>query len=612
MISRHSTYCSCWTLSLLIMLLAIPAVAWSQTPADSIKGKGAKGFNALRHSLQGSFRGKNYSFENKRWFDNLYITTGGATEAFMNTNLDLDQGWGYNVGVGKYLSRHHSVRMTFDMMRNQRTLGSSLQRYGGSVAHLFNITSTMFGYNPNRRMEVSTIEGLGYVRSSIDDEVRHGYRGFLGLQFKFHAAPNFDVSVEPLVAANSRQATLAERTDRGYSLSYGLGANLRYFFHDRSFVPSAEINHLVYGFFFSASIGAQMQLSDLSGSEVGPSASLSVGRWIVPGFGMRLTGTMATDTWHLAEYPAESEISKAGYRRYENTSYLSGRGELVFEPFVFFKRYDEENKFQMKLSAGVEAGWLSKENYDAPVRKGFYGFTGGIQFGYRWDEDKLIYLEPRFTQARYRMGYEHLNAYRSFADNLLSLNLGFEVDSPILTRRGINEAMRPYFRQQFLLALEGGINHPIQSRRYNDRAYIDYQVGLLAQYLLTPLQGVGLHLDANRVSMDVYNGHQQFNTASAALQYRFDATSAILGYYPGRKVTLHLFAGPVATALRRSGETRFEFGAEAGFSVRYNFKEYFGIYLAPQIRLYPSDFLPNELSGWDKVCSAMAGISFKL
>lgn len=573
-----------------------------------------KGFNALRHTLQGAYKGKDFEFENKRWYDNLYITAGASAEEFMNTNLDLDMGWGANVGVGKYLSRKHSLRATFDWMQNNRMLGSSLKRYGASVAHLYNISANMMGYNPNRRLEVSTIEGVGYVASSISDTYKHGFRTYLGLQFKFHASPHFDVSVEPLFALNSRNTTHALATQRPYSLSYGIGANARYLIHDATFKPQAEINHLIYGYFYSASLGAQMQISDLEGRRPGPAFSLSAGRWIVPGLGMRFTGSVATDTWHLADYKANALSNDKDYSMYENTSYLSGRGELLIDPFIFFRRIDEERRFQMKLATGVELGWVSKENYDQPLRTGYYGLTAGLQFAYRCDEDKLLYIEPRFTQARYRREYEHIKAFRHFADNLVSINVGVEVCSPILTRSSMHEAMKMHFRRQFLVSVEGGINYPIQSRRYNDKAYIDYQAGLVAQYLLTPLQGAAVHFDASRIRVDHSLGHREYNVLSTALQYRFDATSAILGYYPNRRVNVSLFGGP-GLAVRHNKadkETKSFFFAEGGFNVQYNFKEYFGIYIAPQIRLYPSEFLPNELTGWDKVASIAAGVTFSL
>lgn len=607
--------------------------AQEEAATDTTK---TKGFNALKYALQGAYKGKNEMFGKDRFIDNMYFYAGGSYEDFLQSNLNLDAGWSTSIGVGKLITPYNSVRVSFDYATNRVLLQGSLTRMGVSAAHLFNITSYILGYDPNRRLEFSTLAGGKFQLATLLEEKATGYKGFVGVQAKYHANRSLDFSLEPTIALGSRGITLAKKTDQLYNISYSVGLNARYLIHDRHFVHNPKVGLLKYGNFYSASVGAQIQTSNLEGGGIGPAASLSLGRWLLPGIGLRFTGSVSTDTWHFANYTPEMLENRKGYKMYENTSYFAGRIEGVFNPISFFKHLHEDDKFQIKVLAGGEMGYLTKVNYNQPIKRRYIGFTGGIQLGFRWDEDKLIYIEPRFTQANYSLEYENVIAFKKFSDNLLSLSMGVEIGSPIISRKKVNDSLTPFFERVVLLSLEGGANMPIQTKRYANKMYPDYQGGFLVHYLITPLHSTALHCDINRISVDEEDGYRQYNIISSAIQYRFDLTNMILGYDPERKVNVHLFAGPVAS-IRKSSETaildipsdnygdydninvpkfqepsKFFFGAETGFNVQFNISEYFGFYVAPQIRLYPTDMMPSQCGGMDKIVSAVAGFTLKL
>ena len=160
------------------------------------------------------------------------------------------------------------------------------------------------------------------------------------------------------------------------------------------------------------------------------------------------------------------------------------------------------------------------------------------------------------------------------------------------------------------------------------------QAGIAAHYLLMPAHAVGARIDYSRIIDDSKDGKQPLNVVTAGLQYRLDATNAILGYDPDRRVSLALHAGPILSMRLKvkentdqSGDSdtppvvvvkdkqqgsKIFIGLEAGFQIKYNISEYIGIYVAPQIRIYPSDFLPSGSSRFSTVASVSAGVQFKL
>lgn len=625
------------TPALLLMFVMMVSSAWAQqSDADSTS---IKGFNALDFANQGKWRAGNKPFENKRWCDNLFIQTGVGFEGVVIDHPKLGIGTRTSIAVGKFFSATNAARLDFTYRQNDQPIGNPLKRYGVSASHMFNLSAYMFGYNPNRRFEFSSIEGLGWDFASMDEERASGIRVFLGLQTKYQLNKNFDIFAEPIVSLNNRSLMFTPEKEHVFNLSYGLDLGLRYIFRDASYRQEPYIGRLVYGNFYSASIGMQMQPSNLEGAMLGPTVNLSMGRWIIPGLGIKLTGLASTDTWHRANYDSKLLNKNETYVRSESTSYLGGRLEAVFDPLVFFKRIDEQKKYQVRVSAGGEMGWLSKANYDKPIHENYRGMTGGVQFGYRWDEDKLIYIEPRYSYVYYAIPYEKILAFKNFADHLISLNIGVELASPTLSRKSINDSMKGFFRRVLLVSVEAGANLPIQSKSYNETFYIDYQLGALFTYLFTPTHSVGLHLDVNRVSMDQQNGYRQYNLITTGLQYRYDLTNQVLGYDPERKVQMQFFAGPLLTFRRQPitsvsntvpdnyyGDYDIIFGneeeqekktsvfpgLEAGFTVQFNLKENFGFYVSPQLRIYPSDLLKNDLPGADKICSVMAGFTFTL
>ena len=604
--------------------------------AQSSKKNKPTGFNALEHSLQKRHVKKGVPFENNRLQDNLFFSLQlGVQKISPNGDVKLDGGSNIGLGVGKLFTPSSSARLSFNFAQNGKFIGKPLNRYGLSVDHLFNVTSYILGYDPNRRLELSTVEGIGLQWVSMDKESKMAMDAHLGLQMKIHLNPQIDVYLEPQIGLGTRSLNLAAEKDRAYNMYYGVSAGVRYILRDAGFIKTKEDIKLGTSGFWSIGTGAQMHLSDLEGSGLGPSLNIALGRWMMPGVGFRFSGTLSTNTWHLANYEANEKEGISAYRCYESSSYVGARGEIMFDPIMFFKKYDDEAKFKMKLFLGGEFGKMSKENRDLPIRRAYSGLTGGLQVGYCIQDDLLFYIEPHYTAANYSIPYTNIDASKNFSDNLISLNVGLEFGAPMISRKETNDAFKEFFERYFIAGGDIGFNMPIHSKRFQEKSYLDYQVGAFVGYVLTPIHGVSIQADVNRVSMDMPTGYRQFNMISAALQYRFNILNAIQGYIPDKRIDVNALIGPVVTFRKNAKrnilssfrdpfeenenivETDFKdnkicLGGEFAIETTYNLNERIGIYFKPQLRIYPASILPSEyVPGWRKIVSCQIGAAYK-
>lgn len=594
------------------------------------------GFNALEYSLQKRHVKKGVPFENRRLLDNLFFSLQFGTQKIgANGNAEFDGGTNIGISAGKLFSPTSAARLSFNLAQNGRFIGKPLNRYGVGIDHLFNVTSYIMGFEPNRRLELSTVEGIGVQWASLNKEGKLALDAHLGLQIKVHLNPTFDLFLEPQVGIATRSLNHASEKDRAYNLFYGLSAGVRYIIRDKGFIQTKDNIQFGSSGFWSIGAGAQMHLSDLEGSGLGPSLNIALGRWLMPGAGFRISGTFSTNTWHQANYESNVAEDIPAYKCYESSSYIGIRGEAMFDPIMFFKKIEDNEQFKMKLFLGGEFGKMSKENRDLPIRRSYSGLTGGLQLGYRIQDDMFLYLEPHYTAANYSIPYTNIDASKTFSDNLLSVNVGLEFQTPLISRKQTNTEFREFFNRQLFAGIEGGFNLPIHSKRFQEKSYIDYQAGGFVGYNLSPIHGVSFHADINRVSMDMENGYRQFNMISAALAYRFNVLNAIQGYIPDKRFDVNALIGPVitmrknaknnimssindpfgdyeSTSTNTTQDNKMVYGGLFALESTYNLNEQLGVFLKPQIRIYPSSILPSSyIPGWRKIISCQIGASYK-
>lgn len=580
-------------------------------------------FDATKEALSKRYRHPDAVPFDSAWKKNIYISLfGGMDKMLPRGNADFSTGPVGGIAAGILLSPSHSLRMSLlGGAFSRRIDNERLVRFGIQADYLLNITSYTSGYNPGRLFEVSTVAGIGYQYSSLLGKAEHTGELHLGLQLKLHPTPHVDFYLEP------RASILTDGIDHSYQknwhkydVTYGatLGINYRF----KAWTPFGKVRVLegdsfLDNTFISFAAGGQIQASRLTDeigvtNSIGPHFSLSVGKWLLPAFGLRLSAFTSGDTWHKKVIAATETAPQE--ELYEMSSYAGGRLEGMLNMIYFFNGHNLDAPFSINLLAGGELGYIRKENGYYPAKGGYTGFTGGVQFKYSVSDNIALFIEPRTTMASYSMKtnekYESRYVARKYTDNLFNLNIGIEVNRANLEKRLERSLNRELFKPSFFVSGAVGFATPIQVKRYTLKRYFDYQAMITVGRVLTPLSSLRLVADFGPFSADLKEGAQKYDMASGSLDYMLNLTNLMAGYDPERKYDIQLFAG-IVTSMRLKQENRFFIGGEAGLQVAYRMSNRFKVFLEPKIRVYGKELLiQDNVQGKDMMMSLHTGTSF--
>lgn len=604
-------------------------------------------FDATQEALSKRYRHPDAVPFDTAWKKNIYISLfGGMDRMVPRGNADFSTGPVGGIAAGILLSPSHSLRLSLSGGTFARKIDNeTLTRVSVQADYLLNITSYTSGYNPGRIFELSTVAGIGYQYSSLLGKAEHVGELHLGLQLKLHPAAHVDFYLEP------RASILTDGIDhsfqknwRKYDLTYGAVVGMNYRF--KAWEPFGKVrllegNSFLDNTFISFAAGGQFQSSRLTDelgltNAIGPHFSLSVGKWLLPAFGLRLSGFTSADTWHkkvieATEMTAQEEL-------YEMSRYTGGRLEGMLNVLYFFNGHKSDSKFNINLLAGGELGYIKKENGYHPAKGGYTGLTGGIQLKYNLFENLAVFIEPRTTMASYSMKtnekYEDRYVARKYTDNLFNVNIGLEISRANLEKRLERSLNRELFKPSFFASGAVGFATPLQVKRYVLKRYFDYQAMIAVGRIFTPLSSLRLGADFGPFSTDLKEGAIKYNMASASLDYMLNLTNLMTGYEPERKYDVQFFAGAVASirlksstpvgnqeaALTEEGEKSMDnnltksgifIGGEAGVQASYQVSPRFKVFVEPKIRIFGKKLLMKEnVKGKDMMMSFHAGTSF--
>ena len=111
--------------------------------------------------------------------------------------------------------------------------------------------------------------------------------------------------------------------------------------------------------------------------------------------------------------------------------------------------------------------------------------------------------------------------------------------------------------------------------------------------------------------------------------------NAIQGFVPDRRFDVNAILGPVVTIRKNAKnntwkdfydpfndympvtvtgikDNQINVGGEFAIEASYNLNDQIGIFIKPQLRIYPSSILPSEfVPGWRKIISCQMGAAYK-
>lgn len=331
----------------------------------------------------------NYAFTKKHIADNLFMTSGIGLQLFLNkVNMDHLRSLGpqASVSVGKWLTPSSGLRLVasggfFSNYAVPYNTPEGRLRHvsvSGGLDYLWNITSTMSGYNPDRTFELISSIGVNLAyTSATDHHFQPGING--GVQGLWHVNDFLGLYIEPQVRLYGDKFIEGNLGFMKKDVLVGINAGFHY-----RFVPySKATNRKTFAedekrYFVSGALGVGSLLvanRDLI-KNAGVEAKGSFGKWYTPLSAWRLSGTIL----YKSKAPNKLPLHYAGL----SFDYMMSLSTLA-------KGYHSDPVIDVLPFAGIHAG-LARRNGQFKVVP---GFDAGIQFKLKLASSLHFFLEPQ-------------------------------------------------------------------------------------------------------------------------------------------------------------------------------------------------------------------------
>ena len=611
------TFCVC------LCAMSLRTMAQEDVQTNSIEEPRFKaenfGFNAIDLRQTRFLYGDSAQYRNEKFYDNLSV---GLVWRLDRIHARTSPGYYPELNRSFYVSKEidqlQSVRLQLSYGRYQAMSDTRfMEKYQADLLYSFNWTRYFGGYNPYRKIEAVTNIGLGAflkdfpakdkkdLKEALNGTSRWGAMFIVGAGARMQLSPTISVALEPYaaLATDNIDNSFVDKNSgkrenyHGYDFVYGADFSLAYTFHQRSFKDEVR-SRFAGNAFVDFGLGAQFLLASgyygTSGlaflSTADPALRLGVGYWFNPGFALRGTVNLASNSMN------------SGDVRFKNVM-ASGRIDALFNPYRYFTGR-ADNRFSINAIAGWEWGGMVKY-LPGEANLTFYdGLSAGLQFRYDYDENTALYVEPRVTLAGYDAKYRDGDSDYS-RDYLFSLTAGLEYAINEYSFLGRNQQPSS-FNPHISFSLLGGANYLFAAQGQDGWGYA---AGLAGEMQITPYSGVRVMFDRSSLA---YDSNIQMTNFSA--DYVFDLGTMLQGYDARNRWDIALAAGPVYS--HRGDIDKNALGVQAGIPVSYRLTPRLELLFEPRARFFFNDYLiaDNYISGGNenKVLSAQLGLRYSL
>ena len=340
------------------------------------------------HTIDRAARPKN-QFSSNHIGDNVFMTSGIGMQLFLNkTNLEKVSSWGPQVSasIGKWFSPYSGLRLvgTGGFFTNYvvpaNVEGGKLRHVSvsGGLDYLWNVTSTMSGYNPDRIFELIGSMGVNLAYTSKSDHklqpgVNAGIQGlwhvndFLGLYIEPQVRLYGDKFIEGNLGFMQKDVMVAINAGFHYRfVPYSKAANRSEFSKDdkRYFVSGA------------LGVGSLLVANKELIKNMGIEAKGSIGKWYTPLSAWRVNGTIM----YKAKTPDTFPLHYAGL----GMDYMMSLATLA-------KGYRPDHVIDVIPFVGVTAGLVRRRGEFKAVPGIDAGAQVKLRLGSSWD----FYVEPK-------------------------------------------------------------------------------------------------------------------------------------------------------------------------------------------------------------------------
>ena len=554
--------------------------------------KDTKAVNALDYVLDDRYTPVDHTFES-HWYDHLYVGGSYGVEQIKPQADDfkfrtMSQ---VNLFVGKEFDKKNSLRLSAGGgWGYQRDRNQWLARIQTRMDYLYNLSTHFNGYNPARRMELSLLAGAGANISWMHNTTTEvAPEAHFGLQFKCFTGPLGTINVEPYVGISGDQIDVSgPRNWRRYDIFYGMNVNYAFFLVDNlskearlqllqsrlageRLVDPQTLEKWRTPWFVEASNGVVMSSSDAIdfSRTLGHQTSLSVGRWLSPVMGFRLSAISRSTRWKEDEVAVG--VASDTRTMACNSHYLSGRVEALFNPLGFAKTFRWDAPWGLYIAFGGEIGSLTKYDTNGKMRRKSESYDLGLHLWSRLSRDLQVFVEPRYTHNVYTVPYNDGASRTMHGDN----NWGIDVGLTMLIRSEryndhteMDETQNFIYRdiRGFRVGVAGGISLLQRKGGYFTGAGIDWNGMAVVEYRFNHLHSARLHADFLNINSILEGGYDELLTAPdgtaairnggtalwkttnhvlfTALNYQVNLTNLCSGRLHNRRFELEAFVGP--------------------------------------------------------------------
>ncbi|MCF0244478.1 MAG: hypothetical protein HUK06_06865 [Bacteroidaceae bacterium] len=585
----------------------------------------AVGFNSLDYLLEKRHLEYGDQFT-KKWDDHLFIEGGLGVEHVIAPTKDykFTPITTARIAVGKQFNKKNSLRLSlYGGYAYQYDKDFFMLKYGARLEHIFDFSSYFAGYDPTRRVSLSSILGLGVAGSSFKNNAGLAANSgvaaeaHVGLQFKFFTGPQGYVNIEPIIGLATDQMDVSgQRNWRKYDAFYGANLSYVYYIHN-NLSPEARSRYLtkrklrddittdstLYSWQKPAFIEISNSVHPKTSNIVNffESASMgytfSIGKWFSPAIALRASLSVENTTF----YSVSSAFN--GETKYELTNYLLGKVDALFNPFGLVRHYNWDSRFGFYGVLGLQIGKVYKE--DSKVNCMVQGFDVGLHLWARLAEGLKVFIEPRYEHFIYHTP-EKEDQIRRYGNNMASLNVGITVDTRTrkYTDWGIYEELDyVQFMRPFTVGIGGGINYLQTTSQYESAIKLGFNVQLFGEYHFNDIHSARLSLEYTRHPLlcETAEGLRRYNFENGllSLDYMICLTNLLHRTNPdGRGFDAFLFVGPSMSVGRNPDEgnklTTPNVTFNIGAKLLYKLNRHIGFHLTPTF-YYVTDRMKNSV-----------------
>lgn len=537
-------------------------------------------------------------FGNKHFGDHLFMEGGAGISSVLGSESGYTvnrPGAQVHIQIGDWMTPEHGWRIGLQGGRHRQD-GKTPYFAGISLDYLLNITALSTSHYKNiHPFEVYGIAGIEYQYSRYDGTGRNAAGAHLGLRGQLRLSNYTYIYIEPQAGLYSDNM-VHEDTWKGYVPMAKLTAGVGYRLQQggmRSSMPfdkgDSFLDHTFLSFYGGP--GCIVNSSPSTWKHyTGGKAGIGMGKWFNPYSGLRLS------------------LSAATYRQHNHKKMKSvGAGaDYLWNMHNTFGGYDPTRRFTLNTVAGVHVDWSQNGEERTPV----LGVGGGLQANFRLGGSADFFLEPRIDL--YQKDYAHYANTHSQWDAVASLLAGFtfhqETNSRALRLSNKEFQTGSVLDHVFFEAGAGATMILTTSTIGHPTEYARPKVFVAAGKWFNAVSGARLWAEGYQFGTKV----RTYKSAGIGIDYLWNLSNTFRGYNPDRRTELIGALGVNGGV--RSERKQVYFGGNVSLKGVWHVDKVWGLFLEPQLRLYPDNFC-KEMStplNLDATASLTAGLQMQM